>query len=214
MRERPSSGRFHCSQRKPFDAEARIFSGAFTEASTSCMVPSMESPFLTIAEAIEQTGRSGSTVRRLIKTITDNDAHADRDAVEPSAKKVAAYKKKGESFTWTIREDVLLRNFGSAPVKEKKYVSKTETDIFSILQKELSLKNAQIEKQWEVIHALNDRLREGNILMGSLQKRLGPPQNESPATDIVEASTVAPSMQASMEPSTKKRRGLFGWMRG
>jgi hypothetical protein len=170
------------------------------------MVPSMDSPFLTIAQAIEKTGRSGSTIRRYIKSITDDDKHADRSAVEPDAKKVAALKKKGENFTWTIREDVLMNNFGSAPVQDKKSIS---GDILSILQQELSLKNQQIEKQWEVIHALNDRLREGNILMGSLQKRLGPPNSESPTDSVVETSAV----ESATEASAKKKRRLFGWMR-
>src|SRR3989338_6765892 len=115
----------------------------FTEASEKIMVSSMESPFLTIAEACAKTGRSASTVRRLIKTISDNADHADRSAVEPSAKAVTAFKKKGENFTWTIREDVLLKNFGGAPAQEKKSVSQSGTDILSILKEELSLKNQQ-----------------------------------------------------------------------
>lgn len=176
-----------------------------------CMVPSMNSStFLTIAEACERTGRSASTIRRLIKSIADKDTHADRSAIVPTVKEVAALKRKGENFTWHIREDVLLREFKGALKEAKKEVSEAKGDIFSILQKELELKNQQIEKQWEVIHALNDRLREGNILMGSLQKRLGPPQPEAAPEEVVETSAVA----SSAEPSKKAtRRGIFGWMK-
>ena len=173
------------------------------------MVPSMETSFLTIAEAIEKTGRSASTIRRIIRTIADDANHPDREGVEPSVKEVAALKKKGENFTWRIREDLLLRDSASAQKKEKKSSSETSSDILSILNKELELKNQQIEKQWEVIHALNDRLREGNILMGTLQKRLGPPAQEEAPAAVVEASASA----ASTETSAKTRRGLFGWRR-
>ena len=176
-------------------------------------MPSMDTPFLTIAEAAEKTGRSASTIRRLIKTISDDDSHPDRTSVEPTTKQVAVFKKKGDNFTWKIKEDIIIRNFGSAPVEDKKKKAEPVGDIFSILQHELSLKNAQIEKQWEVIHALNDRLREGNMLMGSLQKRLSLPEPQSPAATVVEASTVEPSKEPVAAASNTKKRGLFGWIK-
>jgi hypothetical protein len=176
-----------------------------------CMVPSMDTLFITIAEATEKTGRSASTIRRLIRTITETADHPDRDSIEPTAKQAATFKKKGENFTWKIREDIVMKNFGSAQHHDKKSITEPKTDILSILQNELSLKNQQIEKQWEVIHALNDRLREGNILMGSLQKRLGPPASESPTETTVEAS-VEPSKEA-VTASTKEKRKFLGWLR-
>lgn len=179
------------------------------DASRRGMVASMESSFLTIAEAIEQTGRSASTIRRIIRTIADDANHPNRDGIEPSVKEVAAFKKKGENFTWKIRADLLTQQTDSALTKKKKTTSDVSPDILTILNKELELKNQQIEKQWEVIHALNDRLREGNILMGSLQKRLGPPP-ETPTTEsVVEATTTAPSAEASV----KQKRKLFAFLR-
>ena len=177
------------------------------------MVPSMDTPFITIAEATEKTGRSASTIRRLIRMITETENHPDRDAIEPDIKKVTALKKKGENFTWKIREDIVMKNFEGAPIKDKKLTTDNSATIFEILQKELGLKNQQIEKQWEVIHALNDRLREGNILMGSLQKRLGPPQSESPTESVMDASTVKSSSESSEMVPVAPRRRLFGWVR-
>lgn len=177
-------------------------------------MPSMETPFLTIAESCDKTGRSASTIRRLIKSIADDDAHADRAAVEPTPKEVAAFKKKGENFTWRIREDVLLREFKGALKEAKKEVSEAKSDILSILQKELDLKNQQIEKQWEVIHALNDRLREGNILMGSLQKRLALPASDAGADNVVESPAVKASAEAPKRASGKaQKKRLLGWFR-
>ncbi len=184
-------------------------------ASRRGMVPSMEPTFLTIAEAIEQTGRSASTIRRIIRTIADDATHPNRDGVQPSVKEVAAFKKKGENFTWLIRADLLTQESSSALPKKKKSPSEVSPDILSILNRELELKSQQIEKQWEVIHALNDRLREGNILMGSLQKRLAPPSESdyvrSGASDetVVESAAVKPSVDASTKPKKK----LFGFLR-
>ncbi|NOS68070.1 MAG: hypothetical protein HOO67_06975 [Candidatus Peribacteraceae bacterium] len=167
----------------------------------------MTTPLLTIAEAATRTGRSHSTVRRLIKTIAEAASHPDRAGIEPSLKEVDAFKKKGENFTWKIREDVLLRNFASAPTVEKKSHSDSSSglteDILKILRRELDLKNQQIEKQWDVIQSLNDRLREGNILMGSLQQRLAPPAAESPTPVTVDTPSMEPSIE--IKRATKKK---------
>lgn len=176
----------------------------------------MDNTFLTIAEAGKLTGRSASTIRRLIHTITETPAHPDREAVLPDPVAVAAFKKKGENFTWTVRQDVILSNFNAAPKEEKKAKAEPTGDIFSILQKELDLKNSQIEKQWEVIHSLNDRLREGNMLMGALQKRLSLPEAPTPVGAVMDATPMegkASSKKSSKKEMKPAKKGLFGWLR-
>ncbi len=187
----------------------------FTDSSAEATVEDMDTPFLTISEAAEKTGRSLSTIRRLIKSIADDDAHADRAAIQPTPKEVLAFKKKEENFAWKIREDVLLREFKGALKEAKKETAEARSDILGILQKELDLKNQQIEKQWEVIHSLNDRLREGNILMGSLQKRLVLAAPET-SSDVMDASSTPVSSteaaaKASMKDSTIQSKGIFAW---
>ncbi len=207
----------------------KIFLKAFTEASTECTVAAMDTPLLTIADAVEKTGRSPSTVRRLIRTITDAAAHPDREGIEPAPAEVDAFKKKAENFTWKIREDVLLKHFKGAPKEEKKSApasAEPQGDIFQILERELEIKNRQIEKQWEVIHSLNDRLREGNILMGSLQKRLTLPSGDSLNASAMDASAVSHATEATQKPSMEasavsggqasgkpSKKGLLGWLR-
>lgn len=177
----------------------------------------MDTPFLTIAEAVEKTGRSASTIRRLIRIITTAPDHPDRAAVEPSTQEVAAFKEKGANFTWKIREDIVLREFSSAPKEEKKKVSSDlPSNVFNILEKELELKNQQIEKQWEVIHALNDRLREGNILMGSLQKQLAaPPANPAvqAVVETVTAKNVEDTVKGTKKAPKTSKKGFLSWFR-
>jgi Asp-tRNA(Asn)/Glu-tRNA(Gln) amidotransferase C subunit len=187
----------------------------FTDSSAEATVEDMDTPFLTISEAAEKTGRSLSTIRRLIKSIADDDAHADRAAIQPTPKEVVAFKKKEENFAWKIREDVLLREFKGALKEAKKETAEARSDILGILQKELDLKNQQIEKQWEVIHSLNDRLREGNILMGTLQKRLVLAAPEVTSDVVDAASTPVTSTEAAVKASVKdsavQSKGIFAW---
>ncbi len=183
----------------------------------------MQLPYLTITEAVKKTQRSSSTIRRVIRSITDSASHPDRSGIEPTTKVVEVFKKKGENFTWTIREDVLLKHLPSAPTaadspKEDAQKSSGESPsgmekaVFEILKNELALKNQQIEKQWEVIQSLNDRLREGNILMGSLQQRLALPVAESPTPVVDAPAHRSPAARAdgeggpSMEPSVEAKR--------
>ncbi|MBI2636059.1 hypothetical protein HYW84_01920 [Candidatus Peregrinibacteria bacterium] len=193
-------------------------------------------PYLTIGEAAKQTNRSPSTIRRIIRSIIVGPSNEDRSGVEPTPKAVEAFKKKGENFTWRIREDVLLKNMSSALKGEEKsaarFSSKMEKDVLQILRQELDRKNMQIEKQWDVIQSLNDRLREGNILMGSLQQRLALPTADSHAPAAVSPPSMEPSIEtkraskrkaqdvkeklsrkASMEAVTKpSRRGVLSWL--
>jgi hypothetical protein len=186
----------------------------------------MDTPLLTIAEASKKTGRSASTIRRLIHTITETDQHPDRSSVEPTPDQVAAFKAKGDTFTWRIQEDIILREFASAPKQDKKSDVEEPEGILGILKNELNLKNQQIEKQWEVIHALNERLREGNILMGSLQQRLALPETKIKPMPSAEASEAQSSENASKETSkkvaveagktsapAKAKTGIFGWLK-
>jgi len=175
---------------------------------------------LTIAEAVEKTGRSASTIRRIIRTVTDTPDHPDRDGIEPGLKEVAAYKKKGENFTWKIREDVLMKQCDTAPKEAKKFTAE-RTEIVHMLQKELTLKNQQIEKQLDVIQSLNERIREGNILMGSLQKHLSLPegdtkrQHAAATVSAPAAETATPAAMTQEQPAAAAKagkKGILGWM--
>ncbi len=174
----------------------------------------METSMLTIAEAAEKTGRSGSTIRRIIHTITEASSHPDRTGIVPTVKQVEAFKKKGENFTWKIREDLLMKHTERA-LKEAKKPSTGREEIVYMLQRELTLKNQQIEKQFEVIQSLNERIREGNILMGSLQQHLALPQAAAAKTPAAAAAAAPSSAKPSATASAKrKHKGFFHWLRG
>lgn len=177
------------------------------------MVEAMTVPYLTISEAAEKTRRSESTVRRVIHSIA-KEKHPDRGLLQPSIGEVKEFKKKGENFTWKIAEEVLLRNLQRVQEQEKKkttpFSSNVDVEILAMLKHELEQKSKHIEKQWEVIASLNERLREGNILMGTLQKRLAIPEASTPSESVLEAVTLKPSppdrragAEASVKPPKK-----------
>lgn len=169
-------------------------------------------------EAAELTGKSPSSIRRIIYPILDNPKHPDRSHIEPSAKKATELRLKGESFAWRISEELLGREIPANDSKGAKATKRNSAElgdasaaIIDVLKGELDIKNQQIAAQNEVIKGLSERVREGNVLMGSLQQRLSLTDGASPRnnSDIVEAGTSSPQTEKGSEAPPKKTHWLF-----
>jgi hypothetical protein len=150
--------------------------------------------FLTVKEAAHLTGKSPSSIRRLIYPILDNPKHADRHHIEPDVATAKALRIKGENFAWKVSEELLRREIPEGESKagpEPKSKSHGGIDqsaaIVEILRKQLDIKDQQIVALNEHLKEMSSRLREGNILMGSLQQQLGPakPANQNPTDAVV-----------------------------
>lgn len=143
-------------------------------------------PFLSVKEAAQITGKSPSSIRRIIYPIIHDDAHADRNHVQPTVEEVLQLRVKGENFAWRLSEELLRREVPIEAASENptagssaRLAAHAEADLLAMLRRELDIKNQQITqqgqligKQIELISGLSERLREGNILIGSLQQRL------------------------------------------
>ncbi|MBI1314490.1 hypothetical protein GC176_24625 [bacterium] len=121
---------------------------------------------------------------------------------------------KGENFAWRVSEELLRREI---PESE----AKTTTDnkprsqgggeasdaIVEILRKQLDIKDQQIAAQNELIKSMSERLREGNILMGSLQQQLAPPKSatQTPKDSVVDDHPKTPSEQGTAEYGLLRR---------
>jgi hypothetical protein len=185
---------------------------------------------LTVKEAAQLTGKSPSSIRRIIYPILENPKHPDRSQIEPSAKKATELRLKGENFPWRISEEFLKR----IPVDESKAKSALKGTAASsdassavfieMLRQELAIKNQQIAtqnqliaNQNEIMKGLSERLREGNILIGSLQQQLALPDASRHKNGIVDAAseqgsegtqttnteTLPPSEKKDQSPPTK-----------
>ena len=191
------------------------------------------SDFLTVKEAARLTGKSPCSIRRVIYPIIRDDKHADRKHVKPCVEDALKLRMKGENFAWRLSEELLRRQVPIEASTEK--VSATALrrgpadergELLAMLRSELEIKNRQIKqqgeliaKQMELIDGLSERLREGNILMGSLQQRLALPEGKvrSPIESTPLKQTVTDSVEKggrtlskTGKPKKSLLRRLFG----
>lgn len=176
--------------------------------------------FLTMKEAAQLTGKSPSSIRRIIYPILEDDKHPDRSQIEPDVEEAKALRIKGENFAWKISEKLLRREVpegGTKPGSESKSSTHNGDDhsdaIIEILRGQLTIKDQQIAAQNDVIKGLSERVREGNILMGTLQQQLSPPTTANRNnTDIVDTNTPSSKPEKGSDVSdtpTKKPHWLF-----
>jgi hypothetical protein len=173
------------------------------------------SEFLTVKEAARLTGKSLSSIRRVIYPIIHDDKHPDRHQIQPSPAEALKLRTKGENFAWRLSEDLLRREIPIESQSEHRTTAKSGrgstdegSELLAMLRRELDIKNQQITQQselikgqMELINGLGERLREGNILIGSLQQRLALPDGRARATvDSAEAkhsTTTTPPVKGS-----------------
>jgi hypothetical protein len=181
--------------------------------------------FLTVKEAARLIGKSPSSIRRIIYPILDNDQHPDRQHIEPDVETAKALRMKGENFAWKISEEMLRRAVPEGEAKsacEPKSTSELSDQspaIIDMLSRELDIKNHQIgqqseliSKQMELINGLSERLREGNILIGSLQQHLALTDGRTrPPSEAVAVAKTNPVEKGSKTggKSAKPTRGFF-----
>lgn len=179
--------------------------------------------FLSVKEAAQVVGKSPSSIRRIIYPILENDQHSDRKHIHPTPDDARAFRLKGENFPWKISEELLRREVPEAGAKnttESKSATAASGEgsaaIIEVLRRELDIKNRQIETQNELLKGLSERLREGNILIGSLQQQLALPSGSNrDRREVMDASTEPPKAEEGSEPdnlSAPKKRGFFDWL--
>ncbi len=170
--------------------------------------------FLTVKEAARRTGRSPSSIRRLIYPILHDDSHPDRAHVEPNPAEAVRLRTKGEAFAWQVSEDFLLKQMPPDDNAEKgtdapgsRPAHTADPELVAMLRRELDIKNEQItqyiqanSKLMDTINSLTERLREGNILMGSLQQQLQ-------LADGRGVTTAAEPVKAKRATATRPEKG-------
>ncbi|TXT26492.1 MAG: hypothetical protein FD138_2847 [Planctomycetota bacterium] len=184
--------------------------------------------FLTVKEAATLTGKSASSIRRVIYPIIQGKNHPDRQHIEPTEDDATKLRLKGENFAWRISEELLRREIPMEPAKpagDERHDSQPRTagdvELLAMLRRELDIKNQQItqqsemlSKQMELISGLSERLREGNILIGSLQKQLtltdGSHRTESEIVDAKSPTSTSPEKGSdSTKKKAKPKKGFF-----
>jgi len=170
---------------------------------------------LTVSEAREFTGKSESTIKRLLREIVGDPQHADRLFILPSAEEVERRKAAKEPYVWKIDRQLLLRRFPheeaaeSGGVTPRPPANAASDLVMQVLQEQLNSKDEQLrtlEKQLdrkdEQIASLNERMRESNFLMRELQQRLAIAAPTPAASESFVASA-RPSEEARPSPVPK-----------
>ena len=176
--------------------------------------------FLTVKAAATFSNRSPSSVRRIIYPILEENRHPDRHHIEPDVATAKALRVKGENFAWKVSEELLRRVMteeGTKTNSESKPVSKNGPDqsaaILEIFRKQLDIKDQQIAAQNDVIKGLSERVREGNILMGSLQQQLsladGSSRGKSGVVEADQPSAITKQWSEPTSETVKKTHWLF-----
>ena len=188
-------------------------------------------PFLSVKDAARLTGKSPSSIRRIIYPIIHDDAHLDRAQIQPSVEDAMQLRMKGENFAWRLSEELLRRQVpvdaGSVkgnPLSSQKTSAHADGDLLAMLRRELEIKNQQIgqqseliSKQMELISGLSERLREGNVLIGSLQQHLALPEgrseNRSISVKAKRAASTTPEKGSTIAAKTPKPKKRFlSWL--
>jgi hypothetical protein len=183
--------------------------------------------FLSVKEAAQLTGKSPSSIRRVIYPIIRDNEHPDRAQVQPSVDEVVQLRLKGENFAWRLSEELLRRKLlveaeadKGSTVPPPKQATPADGEILGMLRRELEIKNQQISqqsqligRQMELINGLSERLREGNVLMGSLQQRLALPDGRASAAPSPaktrRPAPAKPEKQRTMPTKTAKPKQGF-----
>lgn len=188
--------------------------------------------FLTVKEAAQSTGKSPSSIRRIIYPILETPDHPDRLHIQPTLEQVQQFRMKGENFAWRISDELLRREVPPESAEKgtdrpgARRLHDSDAELLSMLRRELDIKNQQITQQasmlstqMELISGLSERLREGNMLIGSLQQRLalsdGSARTKQKSIDaeIKNApaeKTVTKASQKAPVKQQKPKRGFFG----
>ena len=205
----------------------------FQRATLVPFIPSSPmTQFHTVKEAARITGKSPSSIRRIIYPIITAESHPDRHHIRPAADEVPGLRLKGENFAWRISDELLRREVQSPGDSEKgseklagHAARDASAELLVMLRGELEIKNQQIaaqslmlSQQMQLISGLSERIREGNVLIASLQKQLSLPEGENSSTTHAVDATTQPSRagesaakKKSPSKATKKKRGLLDW---
>ena len=135
---------------------------------------SMPETFISLKEAEKYTGKSRSTLRRFVVTITKPDAHPDRELIKPSVEKVGELHAANHPFSWTVSTTLLDREFkkeGSAPTDNSADANNLNATT-ELLNQTIAMLKTELEQKNKQISNFQERQRENNVLLKSAHEQL------------------------------------------
>jgi hypothetical protein len=140
---------------------------------------------LSVSEARKLTGKSESTIKRMIHEITADENHEDRGLIEPSHEELERRKAEKEPYVWKIHKSLLEKRYpvhapspnsgqdGSSGVGDSSKNDLVHSQLIELLQSQIKTLETQLDRKDEQIANANQRTEEIHVLMQTLQKHMG-----------------------------------------
>lgn len=174
-----------------------------TRTTMSATFPTYMAKFHTIKQAADITGKSESTIKRLLTEIKNSPDSPDRSQILPMPEQYEQFKEEGILFHWQLSEELLRQRFADAfqpemPEKkpgegtansqspnsaDERYVDRLERDV-----DRLEDTNRELRRQNESLTtSLTELTSRVTTMLGHIQiKALGPAHSDMDgATEIV-----------------------------
>lgn len=133
---------------------------------------------LSVSEARKLTGKSESTIKRMIREIADDESHEDRGLIEPSHEELERRKAEKEPYVWKVSKSLLEKRY---PVHEPdqtsahggghgrgESVTGLDSSYVTLLEQTNADLRSQNERQLELISELTNNQKQSNVLVKSL----------------------------------------------
>ncbi len=149
---------------------------------------------LTVKEATQFTGKSESTIKRLIREVVNEPQHQDRRYILPTHDELEQRKAAGEPYAWKIDKVLLLSRFpeqstagkSQAPSDDSPPQSSGSSDrIITVLEKTVAMLEAELGEKNKQITAFQERQREQNLLLKNLHEQLPSGSANARPQDVV-----------------------------
>jgi hypothetical protein len=139
---------------------------------------------LSVGEARKLTGKSESTIKRMIREITADENHEDRGLIEPSHDELERRKAEKEPYVWKVSKSLLIKRYpvhdpgqdaghdGSHGVGDSAVNDMAQSKLIELLQSQIQTLEVQLDRKDEQISNANKRAEELHVLMQTLQKHL------------------------------------------
>jgi cell division septation protein DedD len=172
---------------------------------------------LSLSEARTVTGKSESTLKRLLREIVTNPDHPDRPFILPSVEEIERRKAANEPYVWKIDRQLLLRRFpadepmtppnrgatgGPAGAAPEDIMLQVLRDQLESKDRQIQTLEVQLDRKDEQISNLNERMRESNVLMRELQQKLALPSPHSQASEPPVDAKSATASQPKTAPAS------------
>ena len=133
----------------------------------------MTEQFLSLTEAEKHTGKSRSTLRRFVESITKPDTHADRGLLRPSVEEVELLHANNQPFSWRISIGLLDRQYPEEGSRAESASGETTSpDLVGLLRETISILKNDVEEKNKQIGQLLERQREQNFLLKQTSEQL------------------------------------------